>query len=358
MKHHLAAGCVVVLLGSVAVVGGASGAPNLIKADGPGGTATYTLLGRSYGLETPDCGHKVPHITEAMDGELGRPVFVFHSHAALDDDRCGKKDRQRVELRGRATGVQGPQGATVYYSWMFKLPAGFRTTGNFTHIFQIKAYGNGHGSGSPVMTLTPRNNTMSIDGRIGRRGSTDLGKFLNTWVVVDLEVVHSNGGRLAMTIKRHGDGATLLSYSGSADMWDDGAGYGAPKFGIYRSLASRSQLRDEQVRFADFCVSRTSARECDVVGAQALSEEVERTLDDPEIAAGEWVFQEEEVIDETPLAEEDPTLKESDLIFVDDEAAGCSAIPGVRGGESAGGACALLLALGAAGGWRRRRRRG
>jgi hypothetical protein len=35
------------------------------------------------------------------------------------------------------------------------------------------------------------------------------------------------------------------------------------KFGIYRSLDSKSMLRDEQVRFADFCVSKVSASECD-----------------------------------------------------------------------------------------------
>jgi MYXO-CTERM domain-containing protein len=235
-------------------------ARDMMSADGPGNT--YQLLERSYGIEVPDCKHMVPHMTEVMDDELNKPVFVFHAHVNQDDDRCMNSDRQRTEIRGRASGVQGPEGSTRHYRWLMKLPAGFQPSGNFTHVFQIKAYGNGHGSGAPIMTLTPRNGTFGIDGRIGTRASTQLSNVLNQWVIIELTIVHSNGGRLAMTIKRWRDGMMLLSYSGNADMYDDGAGYGAPKFGIYRSLNSAGSLRDEQVRFADFCVSNTSVAEC------------------------------------------------------------------------------------------------
>jgi len=55
----------------------------------------------------------------------------------------------------------------------------------------------------------------------------------------------------------------LLSYSGNADMWDDNSGGHDSKFGIYRSLDERNMLRDEQVRFADFCASKVGASECD-----------------------------------------------------------------------------------------------
>jgi hypothetical protein len=232
----------------------------MISADGPGGT--YELLGRSYGIEVPDCGHMVPHMTEDMDADLGKMVFVFHAHVNQDDDRCGKTDRQRTELRGKGGGVNGPQGSTRYYRWKFKLPTGFQTSGNFTHIFQIKAYGNGHGSGAPIMTLTPRNATFAIDGRIGAHGTTALSKFLGNWVVVDLKILHTNAGRVEATIKNLKTGEMLFNYAGNHDMWDDGAVDGMPKFGIYRGLLNKGALRDEQVRFADFCVSDTSAAEC------------------------------------------------------------------------------------------------
>ena len=185
----------------------------MMSADGPGNT--YQLLERSYGIEVPDCKHMVPHMTEVMDDELKRPVFVFHAHVNQDDDRCMNSDRQRTEIRGRASGVQGPEGSTRHYRWLMKLPAGFQPSGNFTHVFQIKAYGNGHGSGAPIMTLTPRNGTFGIDGRIGTRASTQLSNVLNQWVIIELTIVHSNGGRLAMTIKRWRDGMMLLSYSGN-----------------------------------------------------------------------------------------------------------------------------------------------
>ncbi|HEY0612722.1 MAG TPA: DNRLRE domain-containing protein, partial [Chitinophaga sp.] len=56
------------------------------------------------------------------------------------------------------------------------------------------------------------------------------------------------------------DGATLLSYSNNnINMWRDGTTFCRPKWGIYRSLNSISELRDEQVRFADFCIAEGSA---------------------------------------------------------------------------------------------------
>jgi hypothetical protein len=54
----------------------------------------------------------------------------------------------------------------------------------------------------------------------------------------------------------------LFDYSGDADTWDTGASGHDSKFGIYRSLNNRDRLRDEQVRFADFCASKQSASEC------------------------------------------------------------------------------------------------
>jgi hypothetical protein len=246
---------------AVALVALLLGAPaararNLMSADGPGGT--YELLRQAYTTELPDCGHMVPHITEELDDELHKNVFVFHAHVNLDDDRCGAKDRQRTEIRGKAPDIVANNGETVYYRWKFKLPTGFQGASSFTHIFQIKS-----DLGAPVMTLTPRTATLAIDGRIGARGTTNLSKFIGVWVVVDLKVFFSHAGRVEMTIKRLAGGEVLFSHAGAADTWDDNASAHDPKFGIYRSLNNRASLRDEQVRFADFCVSKQSASECD-----------------------------------------------------------------------------------------------
>src|SRR5204862_6430204 len=63
----------------------------LMAADGPGGVPTYELLGKAFTIEVPDCGHMVPHITEELDSELNKNVFVFHIHVNQDDDRCGPR---------------------------------------------------------------------------------------------------------------------------------------------------------------------------------------------------------------------------------------------------------------------------
>jgi MYXO-CTERM domain-containing protein len=55
----------------------------------------------------------------------------------------------------------------------------------------------------------------------------------------------------------------FFSHDGAADTWDDNSSGHDIKFGIYRSLNNRGDLRDEQVRFADFCASKTSAADCD-----------------------------------------------------------------------------------------------
>ncbi len=243
---------------ALALAGAPAQARHLLSADGPGGMPTYDLIRTAYTIEVPDCGHMVPHITEDMDAELGKPVFVFHAHVAQDDDRCGETDRQRTEIRGRDAMVVANNGATVYYRWKFKLAQGFQGSPSFTHIFQIKS-----DQAAPVMTLTPRSATMAIDGRIGARGATSLGKFIGAWVVVDLKIVFGNAGRVEMTIKKLAGGEMLFQYAGEADTWDDNASGHDPKWGIYRSLNNRGDLRDEQVRFADFCVSQKSASECD-----------------------------------------------------------------------------------------------
>src|SRR5213075_204937 len=154
----------------------------VMSADGPGGVATYELLQRAFTTELPDCGHPVPHITEVMDDDLGKPVFIFHAHVAQDDDRCGAKDRQRTEIRGGKLAENvAAIGQTFDYRWKFKLPTGFQTSPSFTHIMQIKS-----DAGAPVMTLTPRSSgggsTLSIDGIVGVRGTTPLAKFLGVWV--------------------------------------------------------------------------------------------------------------------------------------------------------------------------------
>jgi Dockerin type I domain len=63
-------------------------------------------------------------------------------------------------------------------------------------------------------------------------------------------------GQYSIVINRLSDGAALLSYSNNdLDLWR-GTTIVRPKWGIYRSLDNAQQLRDEQVRFDNFCLAK------------------------------------------------------------------------------------------------------
>jgi hypothetical protein len=240
-----------------------------LKADGPGNTYELieSVLGNGTTGEVPDCAHPAfgRHITEAFDAELNRNVFIFHIHVTPDNDRCGPNtDRQRNEIKtfgSSPDNVKGTLNETVTYRWKFKIDAGFVPTSSFCHIHQIKA-GDGD-AGAPIITLTPRAgspqklqviHSTGSGGTGGEVASANLADFKGVWVDVTEKVKYSTSGSYQVLIKRVSDGAVLLSYTNNnINMWRDGTTFCRPKWGIYRKLVSG--LRDEQVRFADFCIA-------------------------------------------------------------------------------------------------------
>jgi hypothetical protein len=246
-----------------------------LKADGPGNT--YELISAAFGgdpLEDPDCAHPAfgRHISEVFDVTLNKNVFQFFIHVTPDDDRCnGSTDRQRNEIKTYGPSpdsLKGQLNETVTYRWKFKIDAGFQPTPSFTHIHQIKA-GDGN-DGAPIITITPRYGTPdkleiihtgnSAATTLGKVKTVDLAAFKGTWVEVTEKVVYKTNGSIDLTIKKVSDGAVLLTYSNTnLDMWRDGTTFCRPKWGIYRSLNNLSYLRDEEVRFADFCIAEGDA---------------------------------------------------------------------------------------------------
>lgn len=240
------------------------------------GTAYDLIDSKGFGNENPDCKHPAfgPHVTQAFDNTLGKYVFVFHSHATADDDRCTNEDRVRMEIKGgdgSPADMQHTQGQTAYYRWKFKLDAGFIPSSRFTHIFQIKAL-NGD-DGAPLITITPRagspekiqiiHSSGEGTGSLGTVKEADLAPFKGNWVEAYVKYKSSDGsaGTFEITLTRISDGAVLLSYSNSSiDMWRDGADYNRPKWGVYRG--KDDALRDEQVLFNDFCITESSASLC------------------------------------------------------------------------------------------------
>jgi hypothetical protein len=250
-----------------------AGAPALfgqviLTADGH--TAPYARIASALGApaETPDCSHPAfgPHITQAMDSELGKFVFVFNAHVVPDNDRCMNFDRQRIEIKTEGSSpsyVKGFLNDSVTYRWRFRLPEGFQPSANFTHIHQIKAFDGD--AGAPIITLTPRkgspnklqlihtssthvSNTLAV---------TDLAPFIGTWVEAYEKITYGPHGSYSIEIHRLKDGASLLSFSKSdLDLWRNGTTVERPKWGIYRSLKNPEQLRDEQVKFDRFCLAK------------------------------------------------------------------------------------------------------
>jgi len=253
----------------------------MLVADGH--TDTYTLINKAFGgsaEEPPDCGHPAfgPHITQDADAELGRPVFLFHMHLTPDNDRCSNFGRQRNEIKTYGPSpdsLKGFYGDTVTFRWKFRLEAGFRPSGVFTHLHQVKAadgddafalitisaHAGGAQAGKP--------NTLRVIGIDSKNTTTilkeqPLDPFVGHWIEAYERIqyggpTHGAGesGTYRLSLTDVATGKVLLEYvNPSLDLWRSGTTFVRPKWGIYRSLEDKEQLRDEIVRFNDFCLAK------------------------------------------------------------------------------------------------------
>lgn len=164
----------------------------------------------------------------------------------------------------------------MVFRWKFCLPTGFQTTAKFSHLHQLKGIDNSSGTadvGSPLITLTAYSNSGSKGGqqlrvRYDKRGgstttlaSTDLAGFLGNWVEVEEKACFGENGSYEVVITRIKDGKVLLEFSSEKmDMWRTDCTGLRPKWGIYRYLGEdrtwQDQLRDEEIRFADFSIKK------------------------------------------------------------------------------------------------------
>lgn len=247
-----------------------------LQADGR--SNTYALINSTFGgnaLELPDCAHRSfgPHITQQMDSEMNRTVFVFHVHITPDNDRCTKNDRQRVEIKppkGSSKQLKGFEGETVSMSWNFRIDINFQVTPNFCTVHQIKL--NGGNDSLPIVAINlrsrGRNRQMEVifNGRTNRQmvwKSENLTKFLGIWIHAKEELSYGKIGNYTLILSRWDTEEQLLSVVKNAvDLWRDGAEYARPKWGIYRSLANIDGLRDEEIYFDSFCVGSGTSDKC------------------------------------------------------------------------------------------------
>lgn len=244
-----------------------------LNADGPGNT--YELINSVFApgfdvIEAPDCNHTGfgRHIDEIFDAELSTNVFRFFIHVTPDNDRCINFDRQRNEIKTydkSPDNLKGIEGETVIYKWKFKIDAGFQSSSNFTHLHQLKSVG-GTLESMPMYTLTTRKGTPNqlelryaeTDTQITLK-KTDLTAFKGIWLDVTETIKYGISGTYSIEINQESNGATLFSYSNNSIInWRAGADFVRPKWGIYRSLNSPSDLRDETVLFANFSIDEST----------------------------------------------------------------------------------------------------
>lgn len=242
-----------------------------LRADGV--TDTYTLINNILGgsaVEVPDCKHKVKHITMTNDSQLKRQVFLFHIHVDKDDDTCTNFDRQRTEIKASeqsSDNLKGFLDDTVYLSWNFKLDAAFQPSQSFSHIHQLKNVGGK--DKTPILTISPRKgktDTLQIIHVNSNEVKTviadiPLAPFKGNWVHVEEKIKYGSKGSYDIKITKVSDGSSLLKVNkNNFDMWRKGAEYVRPKWGIYRSLDRKNELRDEIVRFDSFCLDKGKNR--------------------------------------------------------------------------------------------------
>ena len=249
-----------------------------LSADGEGQVDTYDLI-RSFAgpnpIEAPDL-YEVnhpgsPHIFEATDQQIGDHfVFVIHRDDDRDRDRLDITDRQRNEIKTydkSEDAVKAYKDEIMIYRWKFKIESGISLTTRFSHFFQLKAVGGD--DSMPIITLT--GNVQSGDDGFEIRHSplssttdlarTDRDKVEGRWLTAYVRATFSEEGDLRMIIVDEAAQEVVFDISEQGlDMWRGNAGdhFVRPKWGIYRSLAEKEDLRAEEevVRFANFEVEK------------------------------------------------------------------------------------------------------
>jgi hypothetical protein len=250
-----------------------------LTADGPGNTYELIngVLAPGYdAVEDAECttapaAHAAfgRHIAEVFDAALNQNVFEFYIHVAQDNDRCtvGVTDRQRVEIKTydqSPDNLKGVVGETVTYKWKFKVPTGFQPSSNFTHIHQVKPV-NGD-DGNPIFTITLRKgspNKLEVNyydatlpnNVLTKVANVNLSSFENVWVEATEIIKVGANGTYSMVIKRVSDNVVLVNYANPniVTIRPDNT-FIRPKWGIYRSLLSVADLRDDAIRFNSFSI--------------------------------------------------------------------------------------------------------
>lgn len=147
-----------------------------------------------------------------------------------------------------------------------------RRTGWSGHFFQIKPVGTGSvgdrggTNEQPLLCIDGREKSGSApeleinyrrtsDGNFTTLQTHDFNSLRGQWLEVEVIATYNFSGCLRIRIKKL-DGTSVISLERTLDLWRSTIAFNRPKWGIYRSLLSKSTLdnAEDTVDFADFTI--------------------------------------------------------------------------------------------------------
>ena len=269
----------------------ASGAPEknppavlsevLLRADidsGKKAVAQVQAVFGKYSIETPESfqGNHAgfEHLKIEEDHQMG-PCFTFYLHRDKDGDRDRVwprgKERQRNEIKGYQGSPQtlkSSLGEVTRYHWLLKIDESFAVTKNFCHFFQLKPVGGKHAS-DPVATLSGAvyRGKPQLELRWWtengpqRMRIADWGDCRGIWLECECVLVAESKGRLRFSIRSQDQSIRFARDLPSFPAWRPGFDFIRPKWGIYRSLADKAEIPNEEdrVRMANLSIAKLAS---------------------------------------------------------------------------------------------------
>jgi hypothetical protein len=255
------------LAATLAIASTAWAATVTINSDGPNsGQTALQIFQQYFGSDPIDGPTDSGHLYESTSSQVsGGNVFQFRAGTASDTAVLdgSNTDRQRIELKAyksSPSNVTATNGQTVTYKWQFRAisPYPMPPSGNFHHIFQLKAQDGD--DGAPILMLSLEGGYLKFrHSPIGANmdqvvtlAQTAFTNIDGQWVEATITVKNSDSGNINMTLKKL-NGTTLMSYSGTKDNWRDGASINRPKWGIYRKIYAG--MPEAKIQFTNFQIT-------------------------------------------------------------------------------------------------------
>ncbi len=231
-----------------------------------------------YSIETPESfqGNHAgfEHLKIEEDHQMG-PCFAFYLHRDKDGDRDRVwprgKERQRNEIKGYQGSPQtlkSSRGEVTRYHWFLKIDKSFAVTKNFCHFFQLKPVGGKHAS-DPVVTLSGAvyRGKPQLELRWWTENGTqrmhiaDWRDCRGKWLECECVLVAESKGRLRFSIRSQDQSIRFARDLPGFPAWKSGFDFIRPKWGIYRSLADKDDIPNEQdsVRMANLSIAKLVA---------------------------------------------------------------------------------------------------